>query len=148
MFERSGCIKMEKIKSLLNQGTPLALLLVRLSVGIIFIQSGYAKLTHLSGTTDFFTQLHIPFPAANALIASSTEFFGGILILVGFLTQWVALPMAFVMVIAILTAQLPQIKGLDELVGLQEWDYLLFFVLLFFIGAGRISLDGWFSRKK
>jgi hypothetical protein len=53
------------------------------------------------------------------------EFFGGILVLVGLGTRLVSLPLAFTMVIAILTAKRADITGLTALVGLEEWSYLV-----------------------
>jgi len=80
-------------------------------------------------------------PGLNARVAASTEFFGGILVLVGLCTRLVVLPMAFTMVIAILTAKLPDAHGLTDLVGFEEWSYLVLFLWLAVAGAGPLSLD-------
>ena len=119
----------------------LALLVIRLTVGTIFIQSGYGKLTHLAQTTDYFASLHIPMPHVNAIMASATELVGGILMVLGLFTPLAAIPLTFVMIIAIVTAKLPDVKEWGDFIRLQEWDYILFFALLFAKGAGRYSLD-------
>jgi putative oxidoreductase len=80
-------------------------------------------------------------PGLNARIAAGTEFFGGILVLVGLATRVAVLPLAFTMVIAILTAKRGDIHGLTDLVGFEEWSYLVFFVWLAVAGAGPLSLD-------
>jgi len=78
--------------------------LARLTIGLVFIGTGWGKLHSLDDVTQFFASLHIPAPGFNARLAASTEFFGGILILIGLGTRLAALPVAFTMVIAILTA--------------------------------------------
>ena len=115
--------------------------LARLTVGLVFIGTGWGKLHTLPDVTEFFASLHIPAPGLNARVAASTEFFGGILMLLGLATRIAALPMAFTMVIAILTAKLGDVHGLTDLVGFEEWSYLVFFIWLALAGAGPLSLD-------
>src|SRR5580704_11375892 len=81
------------------------LLLVRLTVGVVFIQSGWGKLHSLDKVTDFFTSLKIPAPAFQAHLVATTEFVGGTLVLVGLFARLAAVPLMFTMVVAILTAK-------------------------------------------
>jgi putative oxidoreductase len=117
--------------------------LARLTVGLVFIGTGWGKLNGLGDLTDFFASLHIPAPGFNARLAASTEFFGGILVLVGLGTRLVSLPLAFTMVVAILTAKR---ADLTALVGFEEWSYLVFFLWLAVAGAGPLSLDALVAR--
>ena len=48
--------------------------LARLTVGVVFFQSGWGKLHSLDKVTDFFTELGIPAPYFQARLASSAEF--------------------------------------------------------------------------
>jgi putative oxidoreductase len=122
--------------------------LARLTVGLVFIGTGWAKLHSLGDVTDFFASLHIPAPGFNARLAAGTEFFGGILVLVGLATRFASLPLAFTMVVAILTAKRGDITGLTALVGFEEWSYLVFFIWLAVAGAGPLSLDRLVSRLR
>jgi len=122
--------------------------LARLTVGLVFIGTGWGKLHSLGDVTDFFASLHIPAPGFNARLAASTEFFGGILVLIGLGTRLVSLPLAFTMVVAILTAKRADITGLTALVGFEEWSYLVFFLWLAVAGAGPLSLDGLVARLR
>jgi putative oxidoreductase len=115
--------------------------LARLTVGLVFIGTGWGKLHSLGDVTEFFTSLHIPAPGFNARLTACTEFFGGLLILLGLGTRLVALPLAFTMVVAILTAKRADIDGLTTLVGFDEWGYLVFFIWLAVAGAGPLSVD-------
>jgi putative oxidoreductase len=115
--------------------------LARLTVGLVFIGTGWGKLHSMPDVIENFRGWGIPFPGFNARLAASTEFFGGLLVLAGLGTRLAALPMAFTMVIAILTAKRPEIDGLTTLVGFEEWSYLVFFIWLAVAGAGPVSLD-------
>lgn len=139
---------MSKINTILNRIKDIAenqkdviLLLLRVVIGIIFIQAGWGKLTDLERTEKFFASLSIPAPFINAVLASSAEFFGGIALLIGFHARLASIPLAFTMLIAIITAKLGDVGGFSDLIRLQELDYLLLFLLFAGIGAGKYSLD-------
>lgn len=124
--------------------------LARLTVGLVFLGTGWGKLHSLSEVTEFFTTLHIPAAAFNARLTAGTELFGGLAVLLGLGTRLVSLPLAFTMVVAIATAKRGDITGLTSLVGLEEWSYLVLFLWLALAGAGPLSLDhliAW-SRKR
>lgn len=122
--------------------------LARLTVGLVFIGTGWGKLHNLGDVTDFFASLHIPAPAFNAHLAAGTEFFGGLLVLFGLATRLASLPLAFTMVVAIVTAKRGDITGLTALVGLEEWSYLVFFIWLAVAGAGPVSLEALLARRR
>jgi putative oxidoreductase len=132
---------LERLQSFARRIQPIGPALARLTVGLVFIQTGWGKLHKLPEITDWFASLNIPAPWLNARIASSTEFFGGILVLLGLGTRLAALPMAFTMIIAILTAKRGDIDGLTTLVGFEEWSYLVMFLWLAVAGGGPLSLD-------
>lgn len=122
--------------------------LARLTIGLVFIGTGWGKLHSLGDVTDFFASLHIPAPGFNARLAASTEFFGGILVLVGLGTRLAALPLAFTMVVAIATAKRAELDGLTALVGFEEWSYFTFCIWLAVAGAGPLSLDALVKRLR
>jgi putative oxidoreductase len=122
--------------------------LARLTVGLVFIGTGWGKLHSIPDVTEFFTSLHIPAPGFNARLTAATEFFGGLAVLLGLGTRLVSLPLGFTMVIAILTAKRADITGLTALVGFEEWSYLVFFIWLALVGAGPLSIDGLLGRGR
>jgi len=62
----------------LSQLEWLPILLVRLSVGLLFFESGRGKLfVKLDELMEFFVKLGIPFPHFNAVFVSTVEFVGG-----------------------------------------------------------------------
>ena len=124
---------------------PLA---VRLSLGCVFLGTGWGKMHNLGQVTSFFTELGIPFPAVNAAMVSGVELVGGTLILLGLFIRFAVLPLMATMVVAILTAKRPEIEGIRSLLAFDESLYFAGFLWLFVAGAGKASLDALlFGRK-
>jgi putative oxidoreductase len=131
----------DRLLTLARRLGPLGPTLARLTVGLVFIGTGWGKLHTLPDETDYFASLGIPAPGLNARMAATTEFVGGVLVLVGLGTRLAVLPMAVTMIVAILTAKRGDLHGLTDLVGFEEWSYLVFFIWLAVAGAGPLSLD-------
>lgn len=81
---------------------PLAL---RIYLAPIFILAGWGKLNNLESTAYYFGEyLGLPFPDLMAFLAATTEFFGGIAILIGIATRWFSFPLMITMLVAATTA--------------------------------------------
>ena len=50
--------------------------------------------------------LGLPFPALNAYMAWSVEYFGAILLALGLATRWISIPLMFTMIVAVVTVHL------------------------------------------
>src|SRR5690349_19781674 len=120
--------------------------LARLTVGLVFFQSGWGKLHDLDKVTGFFTDLGIPHPWFQARLASTSEFVCGGLLLVGLATRFAAVPLIITMAVAIRTAQWENVDGIGSLVGLLEFAYVALLVWLATDGPGPISLDRLLGR--
>jgi putative oxidoreductase len=120
--------------------------LARLTVGLVFFQSGWGKLHSLEKVTDYFTGLGIPAPYFQARLASTSEFVCGALLLVGLATRFATIPLIVTMCVAIRTALWDQVDGIGSLVGLTEFAYIALLVWLAVEGAGPLSLDALLSR--
>ncbi|RVB28716.1 DoxX family protein, partial [Mesorhizobium sp. M7A.F.Ca.CA.001.16.1.1] len=66
------------------------ILLGRVLLAVIFLLSGYGKLTALTGTAGYFGSLGLPLPTVTATVVGLIELLGGLAILVGFKTRIVA----------------------------------------------------------
>src|SRR5437764_7765837 len=119
----------------------------RLTVGLVFFQSGWGKLHDLEKVTNYFTELGIAAPAFQARLASTAEFVCGGLLLLGFATRFAVVPLIVTMCVAIRTALWGQVDGLGSLVGLTEVAYLALLVWLATPGAGPLSLDLPLARR-
>lgn len=100
---------------------------------------------NLDNTTGFFIELGIPFPKLNAIIAGSTECFGGLLLLVGLASRLTALPLIFTMIVAYLTADREKLTGIfedpDAFVTASPFLFLFATLIVFTFGPGRFSAD-------
>lgn len=123
-------------------------LLVRWTLGLVFVVTGWGKLHHLDDVAQFFASLQIPAPHANAVFVSAVELAGGALLILGLGTRIAAMLLVAVMTVAIVTAKLPELDGIVELASTIEAAYLVAFVWLLFAGAGRASLDHLVSRAR
>ncbi len=118
-----------------------ALLLARLSVGLLFMSTGWGKVHDIPKVTKFFEQLHIPAPGLNAVVVGYSELICGALLVLGLFTRLATIPLIVSMVIAILTAKLPDIHGIFDLVGADEFTYLCVLIVILAFGPGRAAID-------
>ena len=119
----------------------LAPLFARVVVGWVFMWSGWGKLHNLPAVTDRFVAWGIPFPHILTPFVSGVEFFGGIFLLLGFMTRISAGALGVTMIVAIASAKLAQVDSLDTLLGFDETEYVALFLWLAIAGAGSVSLD-------
>jgi len=119
---------------------PLALLLLRLVIGAIFVQQGYIK---LFVSRAMFLKLFPSwgFPPYVAYLIGALELFGGILMILGVITRVVGLLFAIEMGVAFAKVHLrhdwsdPHTAGLVLLLGVGSF-------VLAAVGAGALSIDG------
>ena len=126
----------------------LAPLLARVTLGVLFMSTGWGKVHNLERVAAFFAELHIPAPAFQATVVAYVELIGGGLILIGLFARIAALPLMVSMAVAILTAKLDEVHGFADLFGLVEWTYFALLAWVALAGPGRVSLDQLvFSRR-
>ena len=81
---------------------------LRLVVGYGFIEHGFAKLSRgPDAFAGILQQLGVPLPHLAAWLTIGTEILGGLAMLLGFLVFWASIPMAVVLVVAMITVHLP-----------------------------------------
>jgi putative oxidoreductase len=117
---------------------PLA---VRIVVGWVFLWSGWQKLHILPRMIENFRSWGIPAPEILTPFVSGIEFAGGLLLLVGFLTRFISVPMMIVMIVAIVSAKSEDVDSLETLLGFEEVSYFVMFAWLGVAGPGPVSLD-------
>src|SRR5258708_13310851 len=82
-------------------------LLLRLTVGIVFLPHGWQKMKGPSGFAGFLRQLGVPVPLFFAWTVALLESAGAGLLILGILTRPIALGLAAHMLVAILSARIP-----------------------------------------
>jgi putative oxidoreductase len=119
----------------------LAPLFARITVGWVFLLSGWGKLHNLPQVTENFIGWGIPFPHLLTPFVSGVEFFGGLFLLLGLLTRISAGALGITMIVAIKSAKWADVDSLETLLGFDEFEYLALFLWLAVAGAGTVSLD-------
>src|SRR5213592_838319 len=126
----------------------LGILLARVAVGLLFFLSGRGKLfvpERGEQMRQTLIEAHVPFPDLNALFVSTVEFVFGLLLILGAITPLACAMLSGVMVVAIATTAIRNIKATAPLGWLSEFFYLpevLCLVILFWL---FLSGPGWFS---
>jgi putative oxidoreductase len=119
----------------------------RLTIGLVFVQSGWGKFTNIQKVVGFFTELGIPAPEFQARLAASAELVCGALVLVGLFTRVATLPLIVTMIVAIWTAKRGDIHELSDLFGMGEYLFIVILLWLGAYGAGPLSLDAVLARR-
>jgi putative oxidoreductase len=133
-----------------NSRQSVALGLIRMFVGLVFVLHGAQKLFvyHYAGVVGLFHQIGIPAPAMSAALAIAAELGGGLLLLTGLYTRLAAIPVAFTMFVAITQVHLH--AGFFAQGGGFEYPLTLLVANLGLIiaGGGAFALDNLRSAKQ
>ena len=133
----------------LTQAQGWGITVLRVVVGIVFLAHGGQKLFvwGFSNVAGFFGQVGIPLPMLAAIVVTLVEFLGGLALVVGLFTRWVAIPLALNMLVATLTIHLRGGFFVPE--GVEFTLTLLAAnVALALLGSGEASLDRLLGKGK
>jgi len=122
------------------------LLAGRVLMALLFAYFGYLKLMNFGGSVGYFTKWEFPLPQAAAVLAVIFELGGGLLLIVGWKTRWVAWLLALYVVIA--TAVAHRFWSYEAAQAFNQTSHFFKNVsiiggLLYIaaVGPGRISVD-------
>ncbi len=130
----------------LNTDTRKTTILIRVMVGVVFLSEGLQKFIFpvLRGAGRF-EAIGLPAPQFLGYFVGTFEAVCGLLLLIGFLTRFVSVPLIVIMVVAISTTKLEILadKGFWEMMHAARTDFsmLLGSIFLLFRGGGNWSLD-------
>ena len=122
-----------------------ATLLGRAGLSLIFIISGFGKIAAYAGTQQYMESQGVPGALLPLVILA--ELGGGLAILGGLFTRWVALALAAFSVVA---ALLFHNNFGDQMQAINFWKNIAMaggFLVLYANGAGKFSIDGLRSRN-
>jgi len=130
------------------------LLVGRLAMGVIFFQSGLAKLAALAAFSASLTKRGVPFSDFWGPVGAISEFVGGTAIILGVGTRWAAILIVLFVIAA--SGISHRYWEIAEPAGrrLQEGQFYKNLAIiggalfLFICGAGRFSLDAMFAKKR
>jgi putative oxidoreductase len=123
--------------------------LSRLLLSVIFILSGFNKITAFSGMSGFLAKLGWPAPSLWLTLAILIELLGGLGLLLGFKTRWSSLALiVFVLAAtifvhgALLSSAADAAAKQDQIVNILKNIAILGGLLKYYIdGAGRYAID-------
>ncbi|MGB4076262.1 MAG: DoxX family protein [Minisyncoccia bacterium] len=121
---------------------------LRVVTGAIFLAHGWQKVEGgVPGVSGFLGGLGFPAPEFFAIVLIVAEVGGGILLILGAWTHWVAKILAFVALVALVTVHLK-----NGFTGTGGYEYILLIfassVSLMVSGAGKWSLDHKWLHKQ
>jgi len=143
---------------------PTATFLLRLMAGGVFLWEGMLKFVFANQGVGRFTKLGIPAPELMANFVGILEIVGGILIIAGFLTRFIAIPFIIEMIVAMVSTKISMYFGTSPLplppvppqIGLwavlheirSEYAQIMVVIFLLIAGPGRWSLDALLARRE
>lgn len=143
---------------------PASILFIRIMTGGVFFWEGLLKFVYPNQGVGRFTKLDFPFPEFTAHFVATAEIVGGLLILFGLFTRFVALYFIIQMIIAVLTTKISLYLGTSPLplppsppkTGIwavlheirADYAQILTSIFLLIEGPGILSLDHRFERMR
>ena len=125
---------------------PSLALIGRVLLALMFVLSGFGKLTGIEGTAGYIASAGLPMATALAVIVGLLEFFGGLALMVGFHARWAALALGLFTLLASLLFHnfwaMPADQAfMQQLMFMKNLSIAggMFFVAA--LGAGSLSLD-------
>jgi len=119
-----------------------AMLLLRLCVGVLMMNHGYDKLVHFNKYQHgFMNFLGLGSTVSLGLVVFA-ELFCALFIIIGLFTRLTAIPLIITMSVALFKAHNADFFGDGEMAAL----YLTGYLVLLFVGPGKISVDGMMGK--
>lgn len=124
----------------------LGALIARLFLAALFVQSGFGMLTAVGGIAKLLASKGFPQPTAFGYAVGLVEFVGGLLILIGYKTRWVALILlVFTAGTVVVSHNFWALEGAAAMAqrtqALKNLGIMGGFLLLASFGPGRLSVD-------
>ena len=122
------------------------LLIARILLAILFLTSGWAKLTDYSGTVAYMAQIGVLLPPVATVVAIVIEFLGSIALILGVWTRPLAVLFAlFTLATAFMAHHFWTMEGAERYGNsihfYKNLSIVGGFLLLYVTGAGKYSVD-------
>ena len=119
-----------------------AILFLRLGVGILMMMHGYDKLIHFSTLKDQFMNFLGMGSTISLSLVVFAEFFCSLFLIIGLFTRLAAIPLIISCSVALFKAHNGEVFDSGEKITL----FLTGFVVLLFVGAGKVSVDSMIGK--
>lgn len=127
-----------------TQGFPLVV--ARILLALMFVLSGFGKLTGLEGTAGYIASKGLPVPMLLAAAAGVLELVAGVLLIIGWQARWAALALAAFTILASVLfhnywAMPVEQQRMQQLMFMKNLAVTGGLLFVFAFGAGALSLD-------
>lgn len=119
-----------------------AMLLLRLALGILMMAHGYDKLVHFAAKQHTFMNFMGIGSTASLSLVVFAEFFCSLLLILGLFTRLAAIPLVIATCVMVFKAHNGDVFGDGETAAL----YLTGYLVLLFVGPGRVSVDSMIGK--
>ena len=137
---------LKRLESKIHPFKEYGTLFIRIAFGFHLIQYTYKDILWLEGGDNygpFLESLGVPFPHIMAWVVLGTEFFGGLLLILGFLTRYVA----FALVITFINALVLVHWGQTYKESFEALQMLAVSCFFFLNGADKLSIDDFLATR-
>ncbi len=121
--------------------TNLLALVGRILLALIFVVSGFGKITNIGGTAGYFGSIGLPLPIVTAWLVALLELLGGLAIVFGFKTRIAALALAAFSIASGLIAHFDLADQMQTIMLMKNTAMAGGLLLLAAYGPGSWSLD-------
>lgn len=113
---------------------------LRLGLGILFIFMGIGKFQNPSAVTGMLQNIGFPIAIFWTWLLLLSEIIFGVSVLIGFKVRYTTIPLIIIMIIALVTVQLPGLPQSQPNL-LKDWSILFSLVALMLMGPGKLAVS-------
>jgi len=138
----------DKIETITNSFKDIPLLIIRLTLAYGFFTPAINKWKNIDGIASWFESMNYPLPILNAYLAAGTELLGVILLVLGFASRLISIPLMIVMLVAIFTVHFANGWEASNNGFEIPFYYLVMLLVIIIYGPGKFSLERIFTNNK
>src|SRR5688572_27705179 len=141
------------LQRITDPGAPVAVILIRLMVGAVFLSEGMQKFLFPDQLgAGRFLKIGLPMPDVLGPLVGGFEIVCGSLVLLGLLTRLAVIPLLVIMAVALTTTKWPMLASQGFWYTAHEartdWSMTLGALFLLIVGAGPWSVDARLSSRR
>jgi putative oxidoreductase len=145
---RGGSASNEQGTLVIEKVQPIALLIARIVVGVVFFVNGWEKFADVHGTTAYFKSAHVPFPGVSTIVIATLETVGGVALALGLL-----LPVFGTLLMLDMLGAIVFVHAKNGFwVSKDGYEFVMTLaaasLALAFSGGGALAADGLWRRRK
>jgi len=131
----------------MNKYASALALVGRLALAGIFVIFGFTKISGFAGMVAYASSVGVPFPELAIVLAIAIELLGGLMLVIGYKTKWVALVIALFLVPVTYYFHTDFTNPVNMIMLWKNVSIIGGMLVLASHGAGKYSLDAMLAKK-